>query len=125
MLWSRQERRAQVQNGPGLREKVTFRETTDHLENVFSFHFFFGKSSELYFCFFIPSTSGRLHSEFVRLLFLQVHRETDRFFTVSGVLSAQSDWGLCHYHHAGVSAQLKSKVGLAVAKAAALRITLI
>ncbi len=29
------------------------------------------------------STSGRLHSEFIRLLFLQVHRETDRFFAVS------------------------------------------
>ncbi len=28
----------------------------------------------------IPSTSDRLHSEFVRLLFLQIHRETDRFF---------------------------------------------
>jgi hypothetical protein len=28
----------------------------------------------------IASTSGRLHSEFVRLLFLQSHRETDRFF---------------------------------------------
>ncbi len=36
----------------------------------------------------IASTSGRLHSEFVRLLFLQSHRETDHFFTVSGVLSA-------------------------------------
>jgi hypothetical protein len=34
----------------------------------------------------VASTSGRLHSEFVRLLFLQAHRETDRFFTVSGVL---------------------------------------
>ena len=37
---------------------------------------------------FIPavaSTSGRLHSEFVRLLFLQAHRETDRFFAASGV----------------------------------------
>jgi hypothetical protein len=33
----------------------------------------------------IVSTSGRLHSEFVRLLFLQDHRETDRFFTTSGV----------------------------------------
>ena len=28
----------------------------------------------------IAVTSGRLHSEFVRLLFLQAHRETDRFF---------------------------------------------
>ncbi len=33
----------------------------------------------------ITSTSGRLHSEFVRLLFLQAHRETDRFFAASGV----------------------------------------
>jgi hypothetical protein len=32
-----------------------------------------------------PSTSGRLHSEFIRLLFLQTHRETDLFFEVSGV----------------------------------------
>ena len=33
----------------------------------------------------IARTSGRLHSEFVRLLFLQTHRETDRFFAASGV----------------------------------------
>jgi hypothetical protein len=38
----------------------------------------------------IPSTSVRLHSEFVRLLFLQTHRETDRFFESSGVQSGQS-----------------------------------
>ncbi len=39
---------------------------------------------------FIPiftSTSGRLHSEFIRILFVQAHRETDRFFISSGVLS--------------------------------------
>jgi hypothetical protein len=35
----------------------------------------------------IASTSGRLHSEFIRILFLQAHRETDRFFEASGVLS--------------------------------------
>jgi hypothetical protein len=34
----------------------------------------------------ISSTSGRLHSQFIRLLFLQTHRETDRFFGDSGVL---------------------------------------
>jgi hypothetical protein len=28
----------------------------------------------------IPSTSPRLLSEFIRILFLQAHRETDRFF---------------------------------------------
>jgi hypothetical protein len=31
------------------------------------------------------STYGRLHTEFVCLLFLQVHRENDRFFAVSRV----------------------------------------
>ena len=31
----------------------------------------------------IASTSARLHSEFVRLLFLQAHRQTDRFFATS------------------------------------------
>ncbi len=72
----------------------------------------------------ISSTSGRLHSEFVRLLFLQTHRETDRFFAASGVLSIQSDRGFFHYHRAAFSIQLKSKVGLDLAKAATLRITL-
>ncbi len=71
----------------------------------------------------MASTSDRLHSEFVRLLFLQTHRETDLFFTTSGVLSAQSDRGFYHYHRAAVSAQVKRKVGLALPKAAALRIT--
>ncbi len=33
-----------------------------------------------------PSTSGRIHSDFVCLLFLESHRETDRFFSGSGVL---------------------------------------
>jgi hypothetical protein len=33
----------------------------------------------------IASTSGRLHGEFIRLLFLQSLRETNRFFAVSGV----------------------------------------
>jgi hypothetical protein len=41
--------------------------------------------SEVSFMPAISSTSDRLHSEFVRLLFLQDHRETDRFFAASGV----------------------------------------
>jgi hypothetical protein len=45
----------------------------------------------------IASTSGRLHSEFVRLLFLQAHRETDRFFAASGVQLAHSTSGQVHY----------------------------
>jgi hypothetical protein len=42
----------------------------------------------------------------------------------SGVLSAQSYRGFFHYRRAAFFAQLKSKVGLALAKAAASRITL-
>ncbi len=53
----------------------------------------------------IVSTSDRLHGEFVRLLFLQAHRETDRFFAASGVLSAQSDRGFYHLRRATVSAK--------------------
>ena len=52
----------------------------------------------------IASTSGRLHSEFVRLLFLQAHRETDRFFAASGVQQAQSTSGQFHYKRAAFSA---------------------
>jgi hypothetical protein len=50
-----------------------------------------------------PSTSGRLHSEFVRLLFLQDHRETDRFFAASGVQSAQSTSGQFHFRRTAFS----------------------
>jgi hypothetical protein len=82
-------------------------------------------SSAVSFMPAIPSTSGRLHSEFVRLLFLQAHRETDRFFAASGVQSAQStSGGFFHFRRAAFSSGLKSKVGLALAKAAAVRIVL-
>ena len=75
----------------------------------------------------IASTSGRLHSEFIRLLFLQTHRETDRFFAASGVQLAQTNRGIIgifHYRLAAYSAQLKSKCGNILAKAAALRFNL-
>jgi hypothetical protein len=75
---------------------------------------------------FIPvivSVCGRLHSEFVRLLFLQSHRETDRFFATSGVQIAQSTSGLFHFRLSAFTQQLKSRVVLVLAKAAALRIT--
>jgi hypothetical protein len=73
---------------------------------------------------FIPdvsSTSGRLHSEFERLLFLQTHRETGRFFATSGVQLAQHDRDQFHYRRAAFSSILKSKCD---SKVEALRITL-
>jgi hypothetical protein len=72
----------------------------------------------------IVSTSGRLHSGFIRILFLQAHRETDRFLVVSGVLSAQSDRGFFHYHREAFSSMLKSRVGNILAKDTVLRINL-
>jgi hypothetical protein len=71
----------------------------------------------------IASTSGRLHSEFVRLLFLQAHRETDRFLTVSGVQSAEST-SVYRFRRAPFLSGLKSKVGLTLGKTAALRVVL-
>ena len=73
----------------------------------------------------IASTSGRLHSEFIRLLFLQAHRETDRFFAASGVQSAQpNSGGSFHFKRAAFLSQLKAKVGSSLAKAAAMRVNL-
>ena len=72
----------------------------------------------------MTSTSGRLHSEFIRLLFLQTHRETDCFFAGSGVQLAQPDRGFFHYRRVAFSSMLKSRVENILAKAAALRVTL-
>ena len=72
----------------------------------------------------IASTSGRLHSEVVCLLFLQAHRETDLFFATSGVQISQSDRDQFHYKRAVFSSQFKSKVGNILAKDAGLRIVL-
>jgi hypothetical protein len=58
----------------------------------------------------IPSTSDRLHSEFVRLLFLQAHRETDRFFADSGVQPAQTQRGMFHFRRAAFSSGLNTKL---------------
>ena len=81
-------------------------------------------SNDISFMPAIARTSGRLHSEFVSLLFLQAHRETDRFFAASGVQLAQHDRGQFHYLRAAFSSQRKSKIGNILAKAAALRINL-
>jgi hypothetical protein len=71
----------------------------------------------------IASTSGRLQSEFVLLLFLQAHRETHRFFATSRAQLEQSTSGLFHFRSAAFSSQLNSKVNI-LAKAAALSINL-
>jgi hypothetical protein len=68
----------------------------------------------------VASTSGRLHSEFVRL---QAHWETDRFFAASGV-HAQTVRDQFHFLRTTFSSHLKSRVGLVLTKATVLRIML-
>jgi hypothetical protein len=72
----------------------------------------------------IASTSGRLHIEFIRLLFLQAHRETDRFFVPSGVQLVQTTCGLFHYLRTAFSSMLKTRVGNILSKDTVLRINL-
>ena len=73
----------------------------------------------------IASTSGRLHSEFIRLLFLQTHRETDRFFAASGVQPVQhTSGGIFTFKRAAFLTQLKAKVGSSLAKAAVMSVNL-
>jgi len=64
-----------------------------------------------------------MHGEFLRLLFLQAHRETTAHFTALG-LPAQQHCDSFRYRRAAFYNGLKSKVGLAAAKAAALRVNL-
>jgi hypothetical protein len=72
----------------------------------------------------IPSRSGRLHGEFIRLLFFQTHWETDLFFTSSGVQFVQQNCGLFHFHLVVFSVTLKSKVDNTLDKYEVLRINL-
>jgi hypothetical protein len=73
----------------------------------------------------IASTSDRLHCEFVRILFLQTHRETEFFFPVSGVQFAQTHPGdQFTFRRTAFLTQLQSEVGLALVKAVVLRVNI-
>ncbi len=72
----------------------------------------------------LVSMSGRLHSEFLCLLFLQTHRETDRFFTTSGVQVEHSTSGLFHFRHTTFSGQLETMVNNILEKSTTLRVNL-
>jgi hypothetical protein len=70
----------------------------------------------------IVSTSTRMHGEFLRLLFLQAHRETEAHFTAAGMSSQRNQSDSFRFKRAAFYQSLKSKVGLAVAKSAVLRV---
>ena len=56
------------------------------------------------------------------LFFLQAHRETEAHFTANGMPSQRNQSDSFRFNRAAFYQSLKSKVGLAAAKAAALRI---
>jgi hypothetical protein len=60
----------------------------------------------------------------LRLLFLQAHRETEAHFTAAGMSSQRNQSDSFRFKRAAFYNGLKSKVGLAAAKAAALRVNL-
>jgi hypothetical protein len=72
----------------------------------------------------IVSTSTRMHGEFSRLLFLQAHRETETHFTAAGMSSQRNHSDSFRFKRVAFYQLLKSKVGLAAAKAVVLRINL-
>ena len=65
-----------------------------------------------------------MHGEFLRLLFLQAHRETEAHFIAAGMSSQNINPEALRFKRAAFYNGLKSKVGLVAAKAAALRINL-
>ena len=65
-----------------------------------------------------------MHGEFLRLLFLQAHRETEAHFTAAGMSSQRNQSDSFSFKRAAFYQSLKSKVGLAATKASALRIKL-
>jgi hypothetical protein len=73
----------------------------------------------------IMTTSSRMQGEFLRLLFLQAHRETAAHFHATGLPSQKnrSD-NAFRFKRAAFYMGLKSKVGLVAAKASALQINL-
>ena len=67
----------------------------------------------------IFSTFTRMHGEFWRLRFLQAHRETEAHCTSTGMPSQRNNSDMFVFRRAAFYQTLKSKVGLAAAKAAA------
>ena len=84
----------------------------------------YADDQDIYFLPALVSTSTRMHGEFLRLLFLQAHRETEAHFTAAGMASQRNQSDSFRFKRAAFYQSLKSKVGLAAAKAAALLIKL-
>ena len=67
----------------------------------------------------VTNTSSNVHCELLCILFLQAHRETEEYFECS-CLPAQSDTDFVKFKRPAFHGAIKSKEGLAFAKAAAM-----
>jgi hypothetical protein len=65
-----------------------------------------------------------MHGEFLRFLFLLAHQETETHFTATGEPSQRKQADSFRFKRSAFFRPLKSKVGLASAKAAELQINL-
>jgi hypothetical protein len=83
-----------------------------------------GNNQNISFLPTISSTSTRMHGEFLRILFLQAHRETEAHFTATGMPSQRNQSDSFRFKRAAFYQSLKSKVALAAANAAAFWINL-
>ncbi len=77
------------------------------------------KPDPIIFVHVAVNTSGRVYDDFVRLLFLHAHREAS---ALAGELQEESDQ--FRFLHATCLANLKSSVGLILAKAWEMRVTI-
>ena len=64
-----------------------------------------------------------MHGEFLRLIFVQAHRETEAHFNAAGMSSQNYQTDAFRFKRAAFLQSLKSKIGLAASKAAALSIS--
>jgi hypothetical protein len=94
---------------------------TNHIVRQYLAHHNNRPSNSISFITAIVSTSGLLHCEFVLLLILQSHRETDLFLASAEDKLAQTNF---HTHREAFSSHFKSKVGNIHTKVSALRIVL-
>ena len=73
----------------------------------------------------VTSTSGNVHCELLCILFLQAHLETEEYFNCyCHRLPSQHNYDFLKSKHAAFYGVIKNKMALAIAKSAAMRVTM-
>ena len=86
-----------------------------------SYHNDYANDHNISFMPAVTSTSGNVHYKLLHILFLQAHQETEEYFMCYG-LPEQSDTDLFKFKLAAFYGSIKSKAGVAFAKASAMRV---